>query len=100
MEDAEGGACQVAPMELMAVGIPMVILNLRCCDDYAKGGEKAIKFDNGNSQTLCEKMIALLSSKNLAEKISNAGAESMKLFLARAVAEKYSGMFQDGSRRI
>ena len=92
-EDSIGEACPIAPMEAMALGVPTVVSDLKCFDDYVSDKVNAIRFKTGDVADLVQKISYVLSDANNAQKLCAEAAKSMGKYSARNVAIRYIDVF-------
>jgi len=94
-EDALGEACPIAPMEAMALGIPTVVSNLKCYDDYVDDGIDALKFKEDDDEDLSDKLRQLILNGQFAKSIAISAVKKIEQFSVPHVAERYLQVFKN-----
>ena len=94
-EDALGEACPIAPMEAMALGIPTVVSDLKCYDDYASSEVNAYRFPAGDCEALACRLHDVLSNAESANELGKRASRDSERFSVRNVAMKYMDVFRD-----
>ena len=92
-EDAIGEACPIAPMEAMALGVPTVVSDMNCYDDYVGDRFNAIRFKTGDVDDLAQKISGLMNDCEGTERLGVEAAKSMEKYSAGSVAVKYLETF-------
>lgn len=92
-EDVWGEACGVSPMEAMALGVPTVVSDLHCFDDYAIAGKTALRSRAGDIESLAQCLRILLSHPDEASRIGIAAGDCLCNYSANAVAIRYLEVF-------
>ena len=94
-EDEFGEACPVAPLEAMSIGLPTIVSDLRCYDDYAHAGVNSERFIKGNCDDLVSKMRRILTHPDEARSLGAVASETAKQFYIPHVAKKYEKKFEE-----
>ena len=94
-EDALGEACPVAPMEAMALGIPTIVSDLKCYNDYASSEVNAYRFPAGDCGALACRLHDVLANAESANKVGTRAALDCERFSVSSVAMKYTDVFRD-----
>ncbi|MDO5304273.1 MAG: glycosyltransferase family 4 protein, partial [bacterium] len=93
-EDAIGEACPIAPMEAMALGVPTVVSDMNCYDDYVVDKVNAIRFKTGDMDDLVQKISGLMDGSEDARRLGSEATKSMEKYSVSNVAEKYLDIFR------
>lgn len=94
----KGESFGVAPLEAMGLGLPVVLSNLSCFQDYLKVGQNGLKFDHkayNASDLLAEEFITLIKDPVLYKNISKGALETAKLYSVERVAKQYLAKFEE-----
>ena len=83
-------------MEAMALGVPSIVSDMSCYDDYTVNNVNAIRFRNADVSDLTQKMSSLLLHEEYACKLGSEAAKSMKKFSSENVAMRYLKAFEIG----
>lgn len=93
-----GEALSTAPLEAMGLGLPVILSNLDCFQDYLQQGVNGLLFDHRSENApdlLAERITAVLNDPILYEKLSNGALETAKKFSADLMAEQYLRKFEE-----
>lgn len=88
----------VAPLEAMALGLPVVLSNLRCFEDFAANGKNALFFDHrapDNVQQCARAINQLLKHPELRSAIGTGGKETARRFSPAHIAAHYINAFKE-----
>lgn len=88
----------VAPLEAMALGLPVVVSNLECFKDFIKDNENGLIFDHNSlnsHEDLAYKIKSIIDSKELFNTLSIEGAKTAKNFSVEEVSMQYYDKFKE-----
>lgn len=80
-------------MEAMASGLPVVAVNAMALPELVRDGENGYLFPAGDSQALAQKIIAIVSDKNLGFQMSQNSLEIIKTHDINRTIEKYEALY-------
>lgn len=92
----KGETFGVAPLEAMALGLPVVVSNLDCFKDFVNDGENAIIFDHRNDaiHNLKIKLQEILNNFELRKKLGKNASITAKSFSTEKIASLYLSDFK------
>lgn len=88
----------VAPLEAMALGLPVILSDLRCFKDFAVHGKNALFFDHkatDNVQQCAQTVSRLLKSPTLRNLFGAEGRKTATRFSATHIATRYLSAFEE-----
>lgn len=93
-----GEALPVAPLEAMATGLPPVVSNLACFQDYIRDGETGVYFNhnvNDPTHQLANKLEQVISNWKLTLAMGEGAAKLAQRFSYTQVAKSYLADFEE-----
>lgn len=94
----KGEALSAAPLEAMGVGLPVVLSNLECFQDYISEGINGFLYDYKSvnaPELLADKISLILGSPELYSKLSIGALETSKKFSVDLIATQYTDKFEE-----
>ena len=95
---SQGETFGVAPLEAMALGIPVIVSNLECFKDFVSDYENAITFDHNSKnavEELAYKIKNIIDSPELFDKLSREGSSVAKRFSIDEISKVYYRKFEE-----
>ena len=91
-----GDAMPCAPLEAMALGLPVIVSDLPCFDDYLVNRKNGIRFDVSNNavEHLLQAFELLIMEESLKTRISANAVKSASDFSCPNIAKQYLDLFQ------
>jgi len=93
----QGEAFGVAPLEAMALGLPVVLSNMPCFEDYVKDGVNAVYFDyqsNDPVRSLYEKLLQVITDEQFRKGVSSEAVKVADCFSVAGIATQYEEFFR------
>ena len=92
---AKGETFGVAPLEAMAIGMPVVLSNLKCFSDFVQPGINAMQFElgDGGAERLADAIEALMVNLGLAKHLSENASKTASKFSPMVIALSYEKLF-------
>ena len=92
----KGETFGVAPLEAMALGVPVVLSDLKCFSDFAEAGINSLQFTigEGAAERLVKAIEWLMSNPAEARCLAKKGAKTATLFSKVEIANKYEKLFK------
>ena len=93
---SQGEAFPVAPLEAMALGIPVVVSDLECFMDLIVPNENALIFkrDNNQVESLVDQLKRLICDEALRQRLGKNAARRAREFATDKIANKYLTVFE------
>jgi glycosyltransferase involved in cell wall biosynthesis len=85
-------AGQMAMMEVMAMGAPLVVSRNMATQEYASHGETALFFESGNEDDLKKQVRCLLENPNAARRMGRSASEAAKGFRRKQLHALLEGL--------
>lgn len=94
--ETTGDAMPCAPLEAMALGLPVIVSDIPCFDDYIVDRENAIRFDVSKNAVinLKEAFELLILDKSLRLRIGKKASETAQRFSCSNIADQYLNLFE------
>ena len=91
----KGETFGVAPLEAMALGVPVVLSDLKCFSDFAKPGVNSLQFARGNGATvrLADVVEGLILNPAEARRLSENAKKTTGRFSKEKIALEYETLF-------
>lgn len=91
-----GDAMPCAPLEAMALGLPVIVSDLPCFDDYLVHNKNGIRFDVSHNavEHLLQAIELLVLDESLRRQISENAVKSASDFSSPNIAKQYLNLFQ------
>ena len=83
----------IVTMEAMASGLPVVAVNAMALPELVHDGENGYLFADGDSKTLAEKVIAILSNQEMRAQMSKKSLDIIKNHDINKVVERYESIY-------
>lgn len=93
-EDVTGESFGIAPLEAMALGVPTIVSELKCFDEFVRDGVNALKFKLGNIDSLVEKLRTVLCDGSASARIGSTAAQDAMRFSIADIAQQYLKEFE------
>jgi len=85
----------IVTMEAMASGLPIVAVNAMALPELVHDGKNGYLFPNGDSQTLAEKIVTILSDQNLHAKMSKESLEIIQAHDINKIIKQYEALYNE-----
>lgn len=92
-EDIIGESFGIAPLEAMSLGVPTIVSDLACFNEFVHNGENALKFAINQVNDLVLKMRTLMMNEELIRTISIHSGEVALHFSVSNISAKYIEIF-------
>lgn len=92
---AMGETFGVAPLEAMAIGMPVVLSNLKCFSDFAQPGINVMQFElgDGAAERLADAFESLMVNNELSKRLSENASKTASKFSPEIIALSYEKLF-------
>lgn len=94
--ETTGDAMPCAPLEAMALGLPVIVSDIPCFDDYVVNGENAIRFDVSKNAVINLKraLELLINDEALRLRIGKNASLTAQRFSCSSIADQYLYLFK------
>lgn len=80
-------------LQAMACGLPVVVINAGGIPEYVSDGQAGYVIDSGREDLFVEKLIELLLNPELAQRMGEAGKESIKQFSPELIVDQFEKLY-------
>lgn len=93
----KGETFGVAPLEAMALGVPVVLSDLKCFSDFAKPGVNSLQFARGDRavEHLADAVERLICHPDESRQLAENGRSAAMLFSKAKIASEYELLFRE-----
>lgn len=85
----------IVTMEAIASGLPVVAVSAMALPELVHDGENGYLFPEGNSQTLAQKAVMILSDQKLSAQMSKNGLEMIKNHEINKIIQRYESLYHE-----
>jgi glycosyltransferase involved in cell wall biosynthesis len=85
----------IVTMEAIASGLPVVAVNVLALPELVHDGENGYVFSDGDSQTLAQKVILILSDEKVRKEMSERGLEIIKMHDIHTIIGRYEALYHE-----
>ena len=85
----------IVTMEAMASGLPIIATNVMALPELVHDGENGYLFQDGDSKTLAEEVLKILSDKNLQIQMSKKSLEIIQAHDINKIVSKFESLYKE-----